>query len=326
MLAQYGILEGRKYPSSAGWLRHYPERDYHRGLMLAAGKCETEEVLEESLSYSKAKLLIPPSTPAHFQGQVWGPRREFDFGRAAHRRILGEGAEFEVLPSTGWLTAKGEEAANPAATKEYKARRAEIEAAGLTPVSEKDAAIIDAMEERLRDHSTALDLLTGDGDAEVSMWGQDPASQCWLRGRMDYWNRDQGLIVDYKTTKSAAPVYAGTAMWKYHYELQAAWYLTVAGLAGIDVTGFVFIMQEKHAPYAVSVVRLDEASVNVGRDEMRTVIDLWTRCRASGVWPAYADEVVTVGLPRWAYTTDGVDTSEADALAQLLEEDEGEDE
>ena len=317
MLAQSTVLDGRRYPVSAGLMRLLPERDYHRGLMVVRGE-DGAEVLEESLSYSRAKLLIPPSTPAHFQGQVWQPRHEFDFGRAAHRRVLGAGAEYEILPSTGWLTDKGEEAKNPALTKAYKQRKAEIEAAGLTPVSEKDAAIIDAMEVQLRDHMTALDLLTGDGDAEVSMWGQDPQSQCWLRGRMDYWNRDQRLIVDYKTTKSAAPAYAGTQVWKYHYELQAAWYLTVAGLAGIDAAGFVFIMQEKKPPYAVSVVRLDEASLNVGREEMRACIDAWVRCRASGMWPAYADEVVTVGLPRWAYATGGVDTSEADALAQLL--------
>ena len=303
-MATFTVLDGRWYPTSAGWLPGFPERDYHRGLMLL--DYDGTETPEESLSYSRAKLLIPPSTPERFRGHVQKPSDELDFGKIAHRRVLGVGADYEVLPATGWKTKTGEEAEKPAATKEYKARKAEIEAAGRTPISEADMAVIEAMEKRLRGHSTALDYLTGDGDAEVSMWAQDPVIGCWLRGRVDYWNRARKTFVDYKTVGvelGAAPENANKTIYKNRYYLQAAWYLTLGLRVGIDVEDFVFILQEKDPPYQVSTISINFEFLSLGMDVMRMVIDRWAACMESGQWEGYPDEVVTVGPPPYAYSS-----------------------
>lgn len=321
--ASWSEYDGCRYPTGAGYSYGFPEEDYHRGLVMTRVPDESgAPVLEESLSYSGAKLLIPPSTPLKFKEHVRRSSKAFDFGHAAHLNVLGVGAPVEFLPTTGWLTKDGKPAVNYALTEGYRTAKAEIEARGHIALNENDMAVLKAMEDRLRATETALDYLTGAGESEVSIWAQDPVVGCWLRGRVDHWNQARNVFVDYKTCASDVhPMVVGAEVWKRHYELQAAWYLGLAELLSLDVQDFVFVCQEKTPPYEVAAIRLDAASLNKGVRERRAAIDLWATCMETGVWPGIEDKLHTVGLPsRVFYLPGEADTSEADALERLLEE------
>ncbi|MDR2896552.1 MAG: PD-(D/E)XK nuclease-like domain-containing protein [Propionibacteriaceae bacterium] len=281
-------------PAGVGFELGYPECLYHKGLVALP-----DGGVGESLSYSTAKkLLAPDGSPAKARAPFKGSA-SLDFGRVAHGMVTGVGAVVEVLPTTGWLTSKGELAANGAATVGYKAAKAEIEARGLTPVSETDWADIQAMQEAILANSEAADLLTSEGHPEVSLFGVDEPTGTYLRGRADYWSIQAGALIDYKTTVKVPSAHnLERAIWDYHYELQAAWYLELAGQVGIRVDRFVFVFQEKTPPFSVVVAPLAASAVEKGRDEMRQVIDLWADCVASGVWPG-PPNLVEVGLPAW---------------------------
>jgi hypothetical protein len=52
----------------------------------------------------------------------------------------------------------------------------------------------------------------------------------------------------------------------------------------------------------VTVIEYDAPAMAEGARQMRRAIDLYARCRASGQWPAYADTIVPLSLPPYAFT------------------------
>jgi hypothetical protein len=83
--------------------------------------------------------------------------------------------------------------------------------------------------------------------------------------------------------------------------MQAAWYMDMVTALGLaEDVAFVFIVQEKTAPYLVTVCELDAEAIRIGRELNRQAIDLYAMCQSDGVWPGYTDEVALVSLPTWA--------------------------
>jgi len=62
---------------------------------------------------------------------------------------------------------------------------------------------------------------------------------------------------------------------------------------------FVFVCVEKAPPYAVAIYALDQAAIDLGRMEYQRDLLLVRQCEESGIWPAFGDEVTTIGLPAW---------------------------
>ena len=245
------------------------------------------------LSSSGARKLLPPSCPAKFRwerdnGQP--PKDAFDFGHAAHRFVLGKGADIARLDFPDRRTKAAKEA--------IAAARAD----GLVPVLADDYDAAAAMAQALRD-SPVADLFT-DGEPEVVIEWADPETGTPLRTMFDWLPnaRGAGLVVpDYKTAVSASPVKFQRAAFAYGYHVQAAWYLDTLAAVGIsDDARFVFVVQEKTPPYLVTPIELDAAALAIGRHECRKAIDLYVRCVETDTWPGYSDGApVVVSAPAW---------------------------
>jgi hypothetical protein len=71
---------------------------------------------------------------------------------------------------------------------------------------------------------------------------------------------------------------------------------------GDVLDGFGFIAVEKSAPYNVMCYRLDDESIEVGRNQYRIALNIYANCLESGVWDGYAgsEEEQLIGLPFWA--------------------------
>jgi len=237
-----------------------------------------------------------PSCPAIFNWQRTHGRpdtRNFDVGHTAHKLALGTGPEIVVVDAADWRT-------NAA-----KAQRDEARAAGAVPVLAAEYAEVEAMVTALRAHPIASVLLApGSGQPEVSLFWKDQRSGVMLRGRLDWLPnpRSDGrlIIPDYKTSASADPEQFARAAANYRYFQQAAWYPDgVRALEIADDIAFVFIVQEKEAPYPVSVIELDSTAMRIGRQQNREAIDLYGWCVEHDTWPEYSDDVVQVPLPAW---------------------------
>lgn len=242
-----------------------------------------DPIEEGSLSVSGAKRLL--DSPARFRWEQdhRKPKRAFDFGHAAHAKVLGKGLDVAVIPSD-ILATNG-----ATSTKKAQAFIAQARADGLVPLKQADMDVIDAMATRLSEHREASALLA-DGEAEVSFFWRDDDTKVMLRGRADWISTlfERPTIVDYKTTaRTANPTRFRFEARDFDYPMQDCWYREGLEAATGNEHAFVFIAQEKEAPYLVSVVELDDESREVGSQRNQVARRIWLDCRTRDHWPAF---------------------------------------
>lgn len=255
-----------------------------------------------SLSSTGARKLLAPSCPALFrydQLNPPAPKPHFDFGHAAHKIVLGAGAEIVVVADE-W----GQDP-NEWRTKAVKERVAEVRADGGIPIKPGDFDRVTAMAEALRAHPIAAALLAaGNGAAEQTLAWRDERTGVWRRALLDWLpdepaSRGRLIITDYKTAAAADNDSIQKAAHSHGYHQQAAWYEDGVAALGLGEPAFVFIFQEKTAPYLVNVVQLDAIAMRLGRERNREAIDLYRKCVAADRWPGYSDEIELIPLPAW---------------------------
>lgn len=264
-----------------------------------------------ALSSSGARKLLPPSCPAiyrHERDNPPTPKKEFDLGHAAHRMVLGEGPDFVVVDAADWRT------------KVAQTARAEARAVGVTPILRHEHDEIRAMAAALRAHPWASALFRpDDGRSEVSLFWRDDETGVDLRARLDRLrNAEAGrrlIVADYKSAVSAETGHIAKALYNFGYACQADWYLSALAALGLapDGAAFVFVFQEKAAPYLVNVVQVDEESLAWAHRRNRKAIRIFRRCVDTGQWPGYSDdEVTTVSLPGWVLRSELFDDDPED--------------
>ncbi len=251
-----------------------------------------------SLSSSGARRLLPPSCPARFRYEQTNPpdpKPAFEFGSAAHKLVLGVGPDIVQIDAENWRRKATEEEAE-------KAR-----ADGAIPLLKHEHEQAQAMADALRSHPFASVLFSpGSGKPEQALFWQDRTTGVWLRAKLD-WLPDAStgrlIIPDYKTSKSADLGGIAHSIYQWRYFQQAAWYIDGARSLGLaEDVAFLFVFQEKTAPYLVSVVEVDATALRVGKDLNRRAIEIYRDCREADQWPGYTTEIELIRLPAWAET------------------------
>jgi len=253
-----------------------------------------------ALSASGARMLLPPSCPALFRHERDNgrpPKRDFDFGHAAHREVLGIGDDLVVVDAPDYRTSAAQD------------QREQAYADGMVPLLAKEYAVVQAMAEALRSHPWAGALFNPErgGKPEQSLFWTDAETDVQCRARLDWLpsldrNPRRLVIPDYKTAKAADLVSIGRSLHEYGYARQAAWYLDgVLSLGLAERAAFVFVVQMKTPPYLVTVAEPDALSLAAGRFYNRQARQVFAECTATDRWPGFSDdEVATVSLPPWS--------------------------
>lgn len=259
----------------------------------------------DSLSSSGARKLLS-SCPAQFAYDLTAPRKPKnyqDFGHLAHLLVLGEGSKIAVLdPKVHGLKTDGSVSDKPTATAVWKEAAQEARDRGEIPIHIDLYAEAKAMAEQVHKHPVAGKLLSA-GFAELSGYWHDPITGVRLRYRPDWLTQlpdGRVVCVDYKTSDDADPRTFGKHSADYGYYQQEPWY--VAGLVANRIhhdPGFLFVVQEKKPPYLVSVMQHQPEDVMRGAEMNRAAIDLYARCRETGQWPGYGDDIHTIRMPYW---------------------------
>ena len=249
-----------------------------------------------SLSSSGARKILDRS-PAIYQyerdhGQA--PKRVFDIGHAAHREVLGEGADIREIKHSDYKT------------KAAQADRDTARYDGATPLLTKEYEQVKAMAAAIRQHPIAGPLFTpGEGIAEQALFWTDGPSGITRRALFDWTkHRRPGsrlILTDYKTTTDASLTAIARTVASYGYHQQAAWYIDAAIALGLgdEDTEMVFVFQEKTAPYLTTVIQLPRDDIRRGRQKNRTAIEQYAECTATGIWPGHHEGVAIVSLPPW---------------------------
>lgn len=280
-----GPLHGPWSITSPAVIEGMSDADYHR-----------DPVPGGSLSHSAVKLLREaPAKFHHHQTHPRPPKREFDFGHAAHGLILGTGDPVEIVDAGDWRTKAAQEAA------------AQARAAGRVPLLAHEWAHVEGMAAALASGPAARLFRPSTGMSEVVVVWMDTDTGLWLRAKFDrvLIGADGSVtIIDYKSAKNSSPAAFARAMWEYGYYTQDAFYSTGAEVLGLgDPVRFLFVVQEKDPPYLCTVVELDEEDRQWGRVVNRRALHDYLRYRAADHWPGYAEDIVSVGLPAYGRRT-----------------------
>ncbi|MGW7617347.1 PD-(D/E)XK nuclease-like domain-containing protein [Streptomyces antimycoticus] len=255
-----------------------------------------------SLSSSGARKLLPPSCPAKFRYEQDHPQpasKTFDYGNAAHKLVLGNGPDLEVVPGARWDTSKA------------KGHLAEIRERGGIPLKEHEMQMVKDMAAAIRRHPLGAALLDpAYGAPEQSGFWIDEASGIRCRVRFDWLPSHQGgrlIIPDYKTTTDASNRAMEKDIEKYGYNQQADWYENGARALGLGDQNaeLLLIAQEKKPPYLVNVIGITLGSRVIAGAKNRHAIETFAECASTGHWPGYADDEPNyLELPGYAEARD----------------------
>ncbi|MFD3574731.1 PD-(D/E)XK nuclease-like domain-containing protein [Streptomyces sp. NPDC058644] len=254
-----------------------------------------------ALSSSGARKLLPPSCPAIFRYEQDNPqpvKKVWDIGNAAHKLVLGNGPKLVKIDAEEWRTNK------------VKDEVANVRAAGHIPLKPSEHRQVHDMADALRRHPVASLLFDPErGTPEQSLFWRDDRTGVMRRARLDWLpNPRTGrlIIPDYKTCRSANPEKLAKDIDEYGYHQQDDTYRSGAQALGIadEDAAFVFVCQEKTAPYVITVVEVTATARRIGAARNRRALETFAECTTSGYWPGYSDDVVPLALPGWAETRD----------------------
>lgn len=243
-----------------------------------------------SLSSSGMRKLLEVGGPAKFKYAPPVFSDEFDEGHAAHTLVLGTGMEVVEVKATTWT---------PVAKVERDTARTE----GKVALKTKQFQMVRAMAEVAWSRPEIAELLSLPGKAEVSAYAMDLTHWVMLRSRTDFLvlEGNRALVVDYKTTKNAAPRAFERSGAEYGYFIQDAAYRRVLRELGIEVERFVFVAQEKTPPYLTSLHEWKADALAEGDRQVSAAIEIYDACRRANDWPGYGEDINQMSLPAWAY-------------------------
>ncbi len=248
---------------------------------LPAAEYHAHPAISKSLLDNVAKS--PLHARAYLDGVSEPPTAAMQFGTALHAMVLEPdryASEYAVF--------EGDRR-----TKDGKAAYEALIASGKSIISRDDSDVISAMSISIYQHSVAASLLKGGLVEHSVFWPHKNTAEC--KCRPDYWRKDDGIVVDLKTTEDASPAGFARSIAAYRYHVQAAHYL-----AGTQAERFIFIAIEKKAPYAVGVYELDAEALTIGQTMRERDIEQYASCVEFDTWPGYATEIQTLTLPKWA--------------------------
>lgn len=247
-------------------------------------------------AYSNSRGSKLAQTPAHLQYAIENPGEDDTasllLGRAFHSSVLEPEKfvrEFIVGPKVDKRTKDGK-----AAWAQF-----EKEAEGKEILTEDQYKKIGGMTSGVLKCEDARLALLKKTDVELTLIWNDQETGVRCKARLDTWCAGIGFIVDLKSTRCASKEAFQLSVLNFGYYRQAALYLDGARACGLDAKQFLFIAVESEAPFAAACYRIDEASIQIGRDKNRELLALYKSCKESHVWPGYPSEVQDIGLPEW---------------------------
>ena len=261
----------------------------------------TDKEYRSNPAISRSELWKINESPEKFKWyreHPFTPTPALVFGQVTHKLLLQPETfddEFVVAPNCDRRTKAGKE--------EYDAF---LQTAGdRTVVSHDDYNKALEMVTTVRMNPLANRLLVG--EKEIPYFWRDELTGEDCKCRLDCLHEEDDCIyiVDYKTTGNAATeIFSNKDVFRYGYHFQAAMYSegTMHGLNLTERPRFIFIAQEKTAPYAVNVIAVPDEVMLAGLDKYRELLGLYHECRTLDMWPGYNGafgDLNEIQLPGW---------------------------
>lgn len=255
---------------------------------------------------NRGSLMQMMKSPAHFRSHELAPRV------VAPNPAMQHGSLVHVLALEPHLFADiyrvGPDVASKA-LKEWKdAVKVEPDKEWITPAQHELALAqahvivrVPELDELLMRSTTWI---------EVSCFWRDDVTGLWLKCRADVMalvgieGEDSygWVVVDLKTTGSAAPDKFARSVIEYGYAEQCVLYSAgVAEATGIPVHKFIIAASETDAPHVCELYELKARWQLSAAQRCRDAIDRIAQCRRTGEWPSYFPDggVHELDAPAW---------------------------
>ena len=252
---------------------------------------------KEGISSSDIKKMM--KSMAHYKYYKDHPEESDSeallFGRAYHKLMLEPedfDNEFIVFPKIDRRSKEGKEA--------YAGYLKKAE--GKEILSSEDFEKLKEMQKAL--YETPFVKLLIKGEHEKSFFWKDKKTGLPCKCRPDSFGQTKGqyVCVDLKTTTNAETDHFMRDALKLGYDIQAYHY--VDGLESIykQPFKFIFIAQEKTAPYLVNVLEADEYFMTSGRELRNKLLGDYKKCLETDKWEGYMSEasgINSLSVPKW---------------------------
>lgn len=264
----------------------------------------------DRVNWSKLKHM--KRSPFHFRAAQLEQDEDTD------AMLVGRACHVAVLEPERWLASYAIWDGGRRYGKEWDKFKAANEGMELLTAAQRDQVI--ALQKAVLADKDAREHLQG-GAAELTvLWTHVVETLAGLPGfairckaRLDATGK---AITDLKTTRDASPEAFTRQCWNLDYYGQAAFY--VDGYAAATRTSprpYAIVAAENYGGNAVQLYRLPERSLDHGRVQYRSHLEVLNQCRLQNRWPGYADGPVELELPRWAQEQDQEDDSDISGLS-----------
>lgn len=266
---------------------------------------------------SSSRLKAIRQSPAHLRAEIDSPTKptpEMELGTRLHTAILEPDAFFAThiaLPdfAQGLCDEKGKPYASPKATNKYKALVDEWKSLnpGYTVLDADEYSLIVSIAVAVKAHPAINAILTAtpQKSRELSALWTDKETGLRCKARFDVWCPALDLAMDLKSTADASRKAFTSAIVRFGYFNQGAWYLDALAALGEPTESFVFGAFEKKQPFGVAPYRIDEPSLELGTRQNRDALRLYAECSERGEWPGYSPEIEDISVPDWLLRQEG---------------------
>jgi len=238
-----------------------------------------------SISASGLKYISKYSV-YHFINQIRKETDSMAFGTAVHTALLESDTFYDIyhpMPEIGDLRKKE--------NKELKLLEEE-KADGKVCLSHFDHIRIKEILKNFKKNKLAQHYCKG--EIELSHYVKHEGVD--VRVRPDVINHVAGFICDVKTTQDASPQAFRRDVYKFNYDLQAAFYMDMLG-----VEEFKFVVCEVNHPYTVVVHTLDNEFIELGREKWQRAFNDWKHYQVT--------KEISLYNPETSFSTIGEDGS-----------------
>lgn len=219
----------------------------------------------------------------------------FQFGRAYHKLMLEPDDfdnEFIVSPKFDRRTKDGKAA--------YEAFLAQAE--GKEVINEETYQKLLEMQAALYETPFVKLLIKGEHEKSFFWTDKDTGIPCKCRPDSFGQIKDQYICVDLKTTNDAETDKFMRDALKYGYDIQAYHYCKGLENAYKKQFKFIFIAQEKTAPYLVNVLEADEYFMKSGEELTKSLLEKYKAATETDTWEGYMlkdSGINSLSVPAW---------------------------
>lgn len=152
------------------------------------------------------------------------------------------------------------------------------------------------MASRCKCNTQAQELIHG-AQYEKSIYWNDPDTGILCKVRPDILH--DNFVVDYKTTNDASEIAFQRSVYNYGYYMQAAMTSEAFKHAlNKEMLGFIFLAQETSDPYLTAIYQMDQAGIDQGVQEFKSILWDIKKCRDNNEYPGYPTKIIS--LPNWS--------------------------